>query len=97
MVTSYGGNCRLHDNILLFCYSYFDLLQFGFMPRKGATDALFVVRRMQEEYKDKRKKLYMCFVHIEKEFDRANRNVMKWAILWMGLPGRVEYNGMGMF
>ena len=35
-----------------------DLLQFGFMYGRGATDALFVVRRMQEEYRDK-KKLYI--------------------------------------
>ena len=28
-------------------------MQFGFMPGKGTTDALFIVRRMQEEYKKK--------------------------------------------
>ena len=32
-------------------------MQFGFMPGRGTTDALFVVRRMQEEYRDKKKKL----------------------------------------
>ena len=32
-----------------------DSMQFGFMPGRGMTDALFVVQRMQEEYKDKRK------------------------------------------
>ena len=41
-----------------------DLMQFDFMPGRGKTDALFVVRRMQEEYKDKKKKLCMCFVDI---------------------------------
>ena len=25
-------------------------MQFGFMPRKGIVDAIFIVRRMQEEY-----------------------------------------------
>ena len=25
-------------------------MQFGFMPRKGRVDAIFIVRRMQEEY-----------------------------------------------
>ena len=41
-----------------------DSMQFGFMPERGRSDALFVVRRMQEEYRDKKKKLYMCFVNI---------------------------------
>ena len=54
-----------------------DSMQFGFMPGRGATDALFVVRRMQEEYRDKKKKLYVCFVDIEKAFDRVSRKVMK--------------------
>ena len=34
-----------------------DSMQFGFMPGRRTTDALFVVRRMQEEYRDKKKKL----------------------------------------
>ena len=46
-----------------------DSMQFGFMPGRGTTDALFVVRRMQEEDRNKKKKLYMCFVDIEKAFD----------------------------
>ena len=29
--------------------------QFNFVPVRGTTDALFVVRKMQEEYKDKKK------------------------------------------
>ena len=27
-----------------------DAMQFGFMPEKGATDAIFTVRQMQEQY-----------------------------------------------
>ena len=41
-------------------------MQFGFMPGRGTTDGLFIVRRMQEEYREKDKKLYMCFVDLEK-------------------------------
>ena len=54
-----------------------DSMQFSFMPGRGTTDALFVVRRMQEEYKDKKKKLYVCFVGIEKAFNRVPRKVMR--------------------
>ena len=55
----------------------FILMQFGFMLERGMTDALFVVRRMPEKYRDKKKKLYTCFVVIEKAFDRVPRNVME--------------------
>ena len=39
-----------------------DDMQFGFMPGRRMTDALFIVRRMQEEYREKDKKLYIYFV-----------------------------------
>ena len=37
-----------------------DEMQFGFMPGKGTIDAVFILRRLQEEYLDKEKKLYIC-------------------------------------
>ena len=30
-------------------------MQFGFMPGRGTINTLFTVRRMQEEYRDKKK------------------------------------------
>ena len=60
-------------------------MKFGFMPGKGTVDAIFIVRRMQEEYQKKDKKLYMCFVDIEKAFDRVPRKVMEWAMRKKGL------------
>ena len=33
-----------------------DEIQFGFMPEKGTIDAVFILRRLQEEYLDKEKK-----------------------------------------
>ena len=47
----------------------FNKAQFGFMPGKGTTDALFVVRRLQKEHRAKDKRMYMCFVDLEKGFD----------------------------
>ena len=41
---------------------------------------------MQEEYRDKKKKLYMCFVNIEKAFDRVPRKVIERAMRKKGLP-----------
>ena len=57
-----------------------DAMQFGFMSGREMTDALLVVRRMQEEYRDKKKKLHMCFVYIEKAFDEVARKVMDWTM-----------------
>ena len=47
--------------------------------------AIFIVRRMQEEYQKKDKKLYMCFVDMEKIIERVPRKVMEWAMRKKGL------------
>ena len=39
------------------CLVNINKMQFGFMPRRGTIDALLSLRRMQEEYQDKGKKL----------------------------------------
>ena len=55
-------------------------MQCGFMPGKGTVDAIFMVRRLQEKYAEKKQKLYMCFVDLEKAFDRVPRRVIEWAL-----------------
>ena len=62
-----------------------DHVQFGFMPGKGTTHALFIFRRMQEEFRGREKKLYMCSVDLEKAFDSVPRKVMEWALRKKGL------------
>ena len=62
-----------------------DDMPFGFMPGKGTTHALFVLGRMQEEFCRREKKLCMCFVDLEKTFDRVPRKVMEWALRRKGL------------
>ena len=60
-------------------------------------DAIFIVRRMQEEYQKKDKKLYMCFVDVNKAFDRVPRKVMEWAMRKKGLLGVMVWAVMTLY
>ena len=53
--------------------------QFGFVPGRGPTDAIFVVRHVRE-YLAASKRLYMAFVDLEKAFDEVRRKVIRWAL-----------------
>ena len=53
-----------------------DDMQFGFMPGRGTTDAIFIVRQIQEAYIRKNRNLYFAFVDLEKAFDRVPRKVL---------------------
>ena len=55
-------------------------MQFGFMPGRGTTDAIFIVRQMQEKYLAANKPLYLALVDLEKAFDRVPRQVIWWAL-----------------
>ena len=72
-------------------------MQFGFMPGKGTVDAIFIVRRMQEEYQKKDKNLYMCFVDMEKAFDRVPRKVMEWAMRKKGSSEVIVWAVMSLY
>ena len=45
-------------------------MQFGFIPGRGTTDAIFIVRQMHEKHLKRRKELYFTFVDLEIAFDR---------------------------
>ena len=46
-----------------------DAMQFGFVPGRGTTDAIFIIRQLQEKYIAAKKPLYFAFVDLEKAFD----------------------------
>ena len=56
------------------------------MPERGTNAAVFILRRMQEEYHAKGKKSYMCFVDLEKALDRAWRKVLEWVMRKKRIP-----------
>jgi phosphoheptose isomerase len=50
------------------------------MPGRSTTDAMFIVRHLQEKYGEKRERLYHAFVDIEKAFDKVPKSAIKWSI-----------------
>ena len=58
---------RTHVNI--------DSMQFGFMPGRGTTDPIFILRQLHEKFSEKKKDLYFLIV-LEKAFDRVPRSVI---------------------
>ena len=64
--------------------------QFGFVPGRGTTDAIFVVRQLQEKYLAANEMLYMAFVDLEKAFDCVPRKVIWWALRKLGVEWIVQ-------
>ena len=54
--------------------------QFGFMAGRSTTDAIFILRQLQEKYCQNKQKLYHIFVDLEKAFDKVPRRVVEWAL-----------------
>ena len=71
--------------------------QFGFVPGRGTTDAIFVVRQLQEKYLAANKRLYMAFVDLEKAFDRVPRKVIWWALRKLGVDEWIVHLVKGMY
>ena len=74
-----------------------DESQFGFVPGRGTTDAIFVVRQLQEKYLAVNSQLYMAFVDLEKAFDRVPRQVIWWAMRKLGVEEWIVKLVQGMY
>jgi Reverse transcriptase (RNA-dependent DNA polymerase) len=63
--------------------------QFGFMPGRSTTEAIYLLRRLMEVYRCKERDLHMVFIDLEKAYDRVPRNVLWKAMEKKGV--RVAY------
>ena len=71
--------------------------QFGFVPGRGTTDTIFVVRQLQEKYLAANKRLYMAFIDLEKAFDRVPWKVVWWALRKLGVEEWIVRLVQGMY
>ena len=69
----------------------------GFMPVKARIDAMFIMRRIQEKYHAKGDKLYLCFVDLDKAFDRVPRKVLQWAMRKKEIPEVLVRSVMSLY
>ena len=55
-------------------------MHLDFVPGKGTTDTMFVVRHLQEKYITTNKLLYFAFVDLKKAFYRVPKKVLWWVL-----------------
>ncbi|KAI5720850.1 hypothetical protein M8J77_012470 [Diaphorina citri] len=60
--------------------------QFGFMPGRSTTDAIFALRQLIEVHQEKEKPLTCIFIDLEKAYDRVPREEISRCMREKGLP-----------
>ena len=79
-----------------------DEMQFAFVPGRGTTDAIFIIRQLQEKFlsrkdlNDKNLTLF-CFVDLEKAFDRVPRKLLWWAMRKLGVEELIVRLAQAMY
>ena len=79
------------------CQVSIDNVQVSFMPGKGTTDAIFIMRQVQEKHQAKKKKMCYAFMELEKAFDRVPREVVRWALRKLGLAESLIRSAMALY
>ena len=67
------------------CQVSIDSMQLGFTPGKGTSDVIFIMRHVPEKHNKEKGEAVLCFVELEKAFDRVQREVVRWALMKLGV------------
>ena len=71
--------------------------QFGFVPGRGTTDAILLVRQLLEKYLAMYKRLYIAFEDLEKAFDHVPQRVIWWALRKLSVEEWIVLLVQGMY
>ena len=63
--------------------------QNGFRPDRRATDNIFTVNEIIDKKLKEKKKVYICFLDIEKAYDKVDREMMLAVLESIGLPRKI--------
>ena len=55
-------------------------MRFGFICCHGITNTIFIVKKLQEKYLEKKKNLDFACIHLEKAFDKVPLDVVWWTL-----------------
>ena len=74
-----------------------DGCQFGFQVGKSTTDAIFIMRQVQEKHMEKKKEVVHVFVDLERAFDGVPRENIRWALRRQKVPERLINMVMALY
>ena len=71
--------------------------QYGFMPGKGTTDAMFALRMLMEKYREGQRELHCVFVDVVKAYDRVPRKELWYCMRKSGMAEKYVQLVQGMY
>jgi hypothetical protein len=56
------------------------MIPFGLTPRRSTIEAIFLIRQVNNQYRDQKKNLHMVFIYLENAYDKIPKNATWWAL-----------------